>query len=994
MLNNIILNKEQKEAVEYNKGPLFIIAGAGTGKTTVIVEKIKYIIKNKLAKPEEILALTFTDKASFEMEERVDKNMPYGCFQMWISTFHSFADQILQEEASQIGLPLGYKILTTAESIIFLRNNLFVFDLKYFRPLGNPNKFIKALLQHFSRLKDEDITPQQYLKWAKQQQENPKLTSEEKLKIRELAESYKTFQVLKIKQGYLDFADLIYYLLLLFRKRKNVLKKYKKQFRYFLVDEFQDTNIAQYELIKLLAPPNKNHFLTVVGDDSQAIFKFRGASISNILSFIQDYPEAKQVSLLKNYRSTQPILDSAYKLIKHNDPDTLESRLGISKQLIAHNPKKDSNRVPLKEDIQLHLTNQVEEETDFVSKEILKLKKKFKYSDFAILVRANNHSKPFIRSLARHGIPFQFLGAGMLYKQPEVKDLIAYLKILYNLEDSVSIYRVLSMDLFNLDKKDISVLLSFSRKTNLSLFQAIEVYLGFIKPKVYQKSFEIYKKYLPILKEKSIETTFTIYKMIKKHLKLINKKTAGEILYYFLEDSKYLNKLVSYKTKKEEKIALNISKFFNKLKIYETNHEDASIFAVVDYLEMSLELGESPIVADIDKDYYDAVNILTVHSAKGLEFPIIFLVNLTKGRFPTYKRREPIPIPEELIKEILPEGDYHLEEERRLFYVALTRAMKKIYLTASHYYGEKKRRTRISPFIVESLGTNWLEKYQKIEKDKKKQLTIFDFKKPVEQIIKIQPINQYLSFSQINTYRTCPLQYKYNYVLKIPTTPNAAASFGSTIHKTLYEFYKQFLTNNNIDLSQLLKIYHQVWIPIGYSSLTHQKRMENEGKQLLINYFKKHHSKNIKILGLEKLFKIKVKTFSLEKEKKTDNNVTLTGKIDRIDIINNNSIEIIDYKTGKKPAEKKLKKDIQLSIYALATINNNLFGKKLHQLKLSYFYLQTQEKITLTKNQEDLKQTKQMILDIVDKIQTSSFKPNVGPWCDFCPFRIICEAWQ
>ena len=311
-----MLNDEQKKAVEYNQGPLLIVAGAGTGKTTVVVEKIKYLLKKKLAEPEEILALTFTEKAAFEMEERVDREIPYGYFQMWISTFHAFADQILKEEISHIGLSPGYRLMTEAETIIFLRKNLFLFNLNYFRPLGNPNKFLEALLDHFSRLRDEDISPEEYLKWVSRQRE-----SEETKKNLELANAYKTYQTLKIKEGVMDFADLIYYLLQLFRERKNILKKYQEKFKFVLVDEFQDTNIAQYDLIKLLCPSKENFPLTVVGDDSQAIYKFRGASVSNIMSFMKDYTRAKQITLRNNYRSNQTILDKSYRLIKYNDPD-------------------------------------------------------------------------------------------------------------------------------------------------------------------------------------------------------------------------------------------------------------------------------------------------------------------------------------------------------------------------------------------------------------------------------------------------------------------------------------------------------------------------------------------------------------------------------------------------------------------------------------------------------------------------------------------------
>ncbi len=977
----ILLNLEQNEAVEYNKGPLLIVAGAGTGKTLVLVEKIKYLIKNNSAKPEEILALTFTEKAAAEMEERVDVAMPYGYFQMWISTFHSFADQILREEISHIGLSSAYKLLTEAETIIFMRENLFLFNLRYFSPRGNPNKFLEALLQHFSRLKDEDVSPEQYLEWAKSHFASRKAQSyvgdkEEKEKSLELAKAYDIYQKVKIKEGYFDFSDLIYYLLRLFEQRKNILQKYQKQFKYILVDEFQDTNIAQYLLVKLLCPSKTNPKLTVVGDDSQAIYKFRGASVSNILTFMKDYKNAKQITLRKNYRSGQQILDASYKLIKNNDPDTLEAQLGISKYLTAEDQTKDHP-------VNFFLAETVEEEASYVANEILKLKKDYKYSDFAILIRANTHADPFVRALSQKGIPYQFMGPGMLFKQPEVKDLIAYLQVLADIDDSVSFYRVLSMDIFNLDKKDLSYLLSFSKKISRSLFQAIEISLGFFSKEIYQQEFEIYKKFLPFIKSETKQTLLTIYKMIKRHLGLVRKETGGQILYYFLEDAQLLNQLANYKTEKEERIALNISKFFNKLKRFESDHEDASVFAIVDYIRMSMELGESPTVSETDIPIYDAVNILTVHGAKGLEFPFVFLINLVKGRFPTYERKEAVPIPQELIKEILPKGDYHPLEERRLFYVGLTRAMEQAYLTASLTYGSGKREAKISPFVIETLGEDFIKKQQTLKKDDRKQLSIFNFKKEEEKIIKKDFVLNNFSFSQIDTFLTCPLQYKYQYVLRIPFAKNFAAAFGETIHKTLEKFYQEFITNRKIGLARLLDIYQQSWIPLGYSSKPHEQRVKKDGAEILKSFYKKFHNSKTNIIDLERLFKIKITS-----------DISLTGKIDRVDKVSENEIEVIDYKTGRKPDDKEIQNSLQLSIYLLAATNEGLYKKKVNQVKLTFFYLDSLEKISMEKTQADVEETKQQIIKTVEDIRRSEFNPRVGPWCDFCPFKMICEAWQ
>jgi len=972
------MNEEQNKAINYNNGPLLVIAGPGTGKTFLIVEKIKHLIKNKRAKPEEILALTFTEKAALEMEERVDKEMPYGYFQMWISTFHSFAHKILKDEGAQIGLPLDFRLMTEAEAIIFLRKNLFAFNLEYFRPLGNPEKFLEALLNHFSRIKEENITPDEYLNWAKKGK--PK-NEEEKIEIKkyhELAQAFFLYQKLKLKEGLVDFSDLVFYLYQLFKKRPNLLRRYQNQFRYILIDEFQDTNIVQYDLLKLLFPAKKNPSLTVVGDDSQAIYKFRGASVSNILSFMKDYPNAKKITLIKNYRSNQLILDTAYRLIKNNDPDTLEAKLKISKNLLS---QKQNNL----QAINFYLAQKVEEEAEFVAKKILSLKSKNKYafSDFAVLVRANNHTEPFVRTFSRLGIPYQFLGPSQLFHQPEVKDLIAYLNFLSDIDDSSSFYRVLTMEIFDLDKKDLAALLSFSKRISQSIFSALSIYISLTNDSFYQSEFEIYKKYLPFFTKETKEKLLKIYQMINRHLKLLKKETAGQILYYFLEDTGYLSKLVDYKTEKEERRALNISKFFNKLKTFEIEQEDASVFAVSDWIKMSLELKESPSVEEVDKENLDAVNILTVHSAKGLEFPVIFLVNLTQGRFPTYERKEKIALPESLIKEILPQGDYHLEEERRLFYVGLTRASDYVFLSASLYYGEGKRERKISQFVVESLGEEWVKKYFLTKKEEKKQLSIFDFAPKKEPTLLNKTFTSDFSFSALEVFKTCPLQYRYQYILRIPTTPTAAESFGVSLLQTLQRFYQRYQNDKTVDFKTMIEIFEQSWIPIGYSSYPHQKRMKKEGERILKDFFNQFHPPEGKILVIEKKFKIR-----LEKD------IFITGKIDRVDKKTDKKIEIIDYKTGKMPEEKQLKKSLQLSIYALAATDKGIFGKKLDEIILSFYFLNDGKKISFQKSEEEIEKVKKEIKELVEEIRKEKFEPNVGPWCDFCPFRIICEAWR
>ncbi|MCL5433007.1 MAG: UvrD-helicase domain-containing protein [Patescibacteria group bacterium] len=961
---DVKLNKEQQDAVKHGEGPLLIIAGAGTGKTTVITERIKYLILEKKILPSEILALTFTEKAAREMQERVDIAMPYGYTQMWISTFHAFCDRILKNEAIHIGLSPSYKLMTEAESILFLRKNLFKFNLEYFRPLGNPNKFLESLLQHFSRLRDEDVSPKQYLEYVnKYSKKEIDEEIEETKKILELASAYKIYEELKIKEGVMDFSDLISNTLTLFRTRKNILKNYQSQFKYILVDEFQDTNFAQNTLAILLSGEKKN--ITVVGDDDQAIYRWRGAAISNIIQFREHFKDAKVITLIKNYRSTKEILDSSYNLIQNNNPDRLEIKEKINKKLVSERGIKG-------EEIGFSSSKRVEDEAEFVAKKIKELSKEHKYSDIAILVRANDHSGAFTRAFERIKIPYQFLGPGKLFHQDEIKDLIAYLKVLYNFEDSASLYRVLINPIFNFEGIEIASLLNLAKRKNYTLFEALE------------KSDEIF------LKPTTKETIKNINEMIKKHIKRVSKDTAGQILFYFLEDSGLLKKIISSKTQSDERKSQNIARFFDKLKTYEVEHEDASVFAVVDWIDLSMQMGESPLATDIDWSENNAVNILTIHSSKGLEFPVVFLVNLVEQRFPTRERKEQIPIPQDLIKEILPVGDYHLEEERRLFYVGATRTRDLLFLTASNYYGEGKRERKISPFVSEIIGKNRIEKIisQKKTEELSNQLSLLEWATPLTEKNKttnriITKIN-YISYSQIQTFEICPLHYKLRYILKIPTPPSAAQSFGITLHCALRDFYQLVLRGEKIKILESEKLLEKNWINDGYLSKSHEKAAFEKAKLILLNYLKENFNpKSIKTQILEYPFNFFIK------------NLKVGGRIDRVDKIGENKIEIIDYKTGNNiPTEKNIAKDLQLTTYALAAtkINEKVFNKKPEEIVLSLCYLERGQKISTTRTKKQLEEAEEYILEKVKEIENSDFKCNRSAICQNCEYKILCSA--
>ena len=948
------LNPQQIEAVKHLSGPLLIIAGAGTGKTTVITERIKYLILKKNILPSQILALTFTDKAAHEMEERVDVAMPYGYTQMWISTFHAFCDRVLRDDAHAIGLDPGYKLISEGESVLMLKKNIFDMGLKFFRPLGNPTKFLDALITHFLRLKDEDISPNDYIQWVKKQK-----ASEETQQYLELANSYKKYEELKVRESVMDFSDLISNTLLLFRERKNILKKYQNQFKFILVDEFQDTNYAQNELAMALAGDDKN--ITVVADDDQSIYRFRGAAISNVLQFKKNFPKSKTVTLNNNYRSTQPILDAAYRLIQHNNPNRLEIVEGIDKRLRSHSmaPKKE---------VELIHENRSEDEADIIARTIKKLTNdKFEYKDIAILVRANNHAQLITAALQRHRIPFQFLGPGYLFQQEEVKDLIAYLMFLTNLSDSVSLFRVLCMDIFNIPYIELNYLLNFAKKRNLTLFEALfNIEQSFLKPQTQEK-------------------LINFREMAKRHLEKSKKSSAGQVLYYFLVDSKLFETLSSADSIKEERKVQNIAKFFDRVKNFESDTPDANIFTLVDWLNLMLQMGDSPQAADIDLKDRDAVNILTVHSSKGLEFKVVFLVNLVSDRFPTRERSEKIPLPTGIIKETIPlESDFHMEEERRLFYVGVTRAKERLYFTAANYYGGGKRAKKLSPFIYEALPK--LQEQEK-EKNRIKQLSLTEilssYEEKEERKEQKQPIKlNYITFSNLQMFDICPLHYKAKVIFNIPTDATRNQTFGISLHKTLYNFYKQISEGNKSSLNLLLSILKKEWLSEGYANKKDEREKFSQAVKILGKFYKTEYNSSIKPLGLELPFSFVLK-----------NGVKVFGKIDRIDK-KGNGIEIIDYKTGLDNPKADKAHRLQLAMYALAAtrVKDNILSRNPQDITLTLHFLEENTKKSMNFKQEDLNKLELDLIDKIYEIEKSDFLCSKNILCINCEYKMLCNA--
>lgn len=968
------LNKAQKEAVQYNDGPLLIVAGAGTGKTTVITEKIAQLVDKKLAEPHEILALTFTDKAADEMQERVDTLVEIGYADMHISTFHAFCQKILERHAIDIGLSNQFKLLTETASWLLFRKNFSKFKLDYYRPLGNPTKHIHELLKHFSKCKDELIAPEDYVAHVEDESKNSELDSDERNRLLELAHAYQTYNQLLIDNSAFDFGDLIFYTHKLLATRPTVLKTIQQNYKFILVDEFQDVNYSQYELVKLLAGGSSK--LTVVGDDDQSIYAFRGASVSNIMRFKDDFPNAKEVVLNENYRSSQEILDVSYKSIQNNNPDRLEVKLNLDKRLISKAKTQTEKAV-----VHLH-EHTLDNEVQATIREIARLKQideTATWDDFAILVRANNHAEPFLNELTREGIPYEFLSSTGLYRQPIVVDCLNFLKLMVDKNESPSIYRLLCLPFLHLRINDLHAVTFAGKKKSSSYYAIIKTAASYgVSPE-------------------GVEVCNKLLIAIENGLRNVKTKKPYQLIVQFLEEVGYFKYLIDGEKNGDDAVIrklYHVNEFLKYIKEFELVSPDANALEFLEHFTSVSESGDKGSLYQ-PSDTPDSINILTVHASKGLEFKYVFVVNCVEERFPTRTKGGNIEIPTALIKEQLPAGDSHYQEERRLFYVAVTRAKERLYLTSASDYGGTRVK-KISRFLAE-LGYAAKD----LVADKKVTLPQVVVKEETTGEF-VYTLPKAFSFSQIRAYETCPYQYKLAHILHIPTRGNASFSFGQTIHGTLQTFYLRVQELNSVQqvslfdttkpepkeegvikvpsLEDLLKMYDDHWIADWYANERQREEYYEKGKDVLNLFYKSQEGNWTVPVNLESWFKIRVGDYLVH------------GRIDRIDQLPNKELEIIDYKTGKAKDKLTAEDKEQLLIYQIATQELPEYKHQGAPSKLTFYYVNEGRQTSFIGSNEELEKLKNKLVGVIDNIHTRNFEPQPSQFaCQHCDFRDICD---
>lgn len=959
------LNPTQMKAVTNREGPLLIVAGAGTGKTTVLTRRIAYLIAAKLAKPSEILALTFTDKAASEMEERVDLLVPYGYADVWISTFHAFGDRILREQALALGRDPDFTVLTRPEQVVFFRERLFEFPLAYYLPLGDPTRYIEGILTLFSRAKDEDVSPAAYLQYAAdvlaRAHAHPEDAGleEEARRQREIAHTYEKYQELMAREGAMDFGDQVTLTLTLLREHPAILAEYRDRFRYILVDEFQDTNYAQWELLKVLAGAEGN--LTVVADDDQSIYKFRGAAVSNLLDFTEIYPHAEVVVLNDNYRSSQAILDAAYRLIRHNDPERLEVRRGLDKRLRA--PREGGRAV------EHRYYDTLGSEADGVAT-LIEAKERsgaYRYRDMAILVRANRDADPFLRALNMKGVPWRFSGAHGLYGREEIRVLMAFLRVVADPEESQSLYYLAASDLYRVPPLDLARCSAAARRMNRTLFWIFKDPEG---------------RGLDDLSGEGLATIRKLLEDLEEYIRRAQELRVGEVLYHFLMESGILKRLAAAEDVASQIRVQNIAHFFQKVKRFSDIALLDRVAQFVEYQEKLLEAGEDPAIAEADADT-DAVHVLTVHKAKGLEFPVVFLVGLTADKFPSRGRRDPIDLPEPLIKDRIPEGDVRLQEERRLFYVAMTRAKEELYFTSSRDSGTGRPR-KVSPFVLEALDVPMPEAaaFRAL---------------PSEVIARFGPTategsgmldpmapDEILTLSHYSAddYRTCPLKYKYIHVLRVPIREHHTVIYGKALHDAVQAYFRRKMRAQRMSLEELWAVFEGSWVSRGFLSREHEEQRLEAGRQSLKEFFTREEAEGSIPTFIEKEF-----GFALGRDR-------VIGRWDRVDV-RGDEVVIIDYKSSDvrqpKEAKRRARESLQLAIYALAY--QRTYGQIPTHVALDF--LESGLRGVAEKNADQIEQTAVIIKEVAAGVRSRDFTATPGYMaCGYCAYREICpSAW-
>lgn len=900
----ITLNEKQKTAIRFTDRPLLISAHPGSGKTRIITEKIKYLLSKNLSE-QDILVLTFSKKAVGEIISRLSEDIGF-LNSVNIHTFHSFAQNILIEFGSKVELRNDFSVMDDMEAFVFLKNRFFDFDIDLLRPISNPYKYIQDILNFFSKMQDEYIKSDEFIK-----NKNDDIQ-------KELAILYKEFYALKIKEGKLQYNDLLYLVMDLVSSREDILDLIKKRYKYILVDEFQDTNYIQN---LLLIKVSDGKHITVVGDRNQSIYKFRGASLSNFNTFKEEFKNVLELNLDINYRSYQDVLDHSFKFMNMDPIKSIKGYNRDSVNILHFEKGKDE---------MFYILNKIKK---LIESGVL-------YSDIAVILRTNSMVSDFADAMNFEKIPFYIKGNNGFSISLVVKDLSSLIYSINDKHDNIALLRFLSSGIFNIHGNDIYT---------------------FVKEASFQKM--SYFEYLELISRQSVDTKISDTNKFIDVFNLLENifakefKNANDLIIYFLDTTDYYTYIETLSDRDIRK------DFLEKFLIITNRFKDTSIEIFSGYLAYIDKVSFDDI--DIDGE---GVVLSTIHGVKGGEFRYVFMPYLADGFFPAIARSKNFEIPKSLIKEKIEGEQTLLDEEKRLFFVGMTRAKEHLSLSFSSFYDGYKREKKISSFLDNIVKTSGY-KIQNIKDNNIKDVNTH----PLFYIPKDFEIKSY-SFSQISIFARCPLQYYYSYILHVSGKPQFSLFYGNVIHNTLKNFLS--LPKKSWDKENIESIYLKEW-----------NSNNNKG------FLGERHENLYKAKGLKSLDKsidiIKPKTdkFLLEKsiEYKFKNKYLIKGRIDRVDIFENNSADIIDYKTGSIKTDLTDYK-FQLWLYSLAIMETYRIDIK----DLVLIFIDDKDKVDINIGSINFREMEAKLLNLLSLMEEMEIKATPSFMCNFCDYRLLC----
>ena len=977
------LNAAQKRAITHGDGPLLVIAGAGTGKTRVITERIRHLLETDSSlSGENILGLTFTDKAAAEMKSRVIKATGERAKDVTLKTFHAFCESLLKDVDSD------HIMLDTVDHWILLRRNLHRLQLDRYRRLAEPGQFLSDFIEFFSRCQDELVSSSDYQRYAEQlaaelEAERAQLDAdtlrereETVAREREIARAYKASEELLLEKKRSSFGSLITGAVELLERNADLRAALQNRYRYILVDEFQDTNIAQLRLLELLANETKNIF--AVGDNDQAIYRFRGASFGSFKLFLERFAGWREgddstpfrVTLTENYRSTPNILRVASQVIGMNT-------------VSADFPKKvlTTNRAE-GEKIRIVELAETEDEARWVAKEIERIHRAGRrWRDFAVLYRAHNHRDALVTELSQRKIPFVISRLSIL-EHPLVKDLIAYLRLIAKPYDDVAAARVLAAPAWRLAPSDLVRFAERARKS---------------RKKIYD---ELQTKQASLPFEPAANDLTELLNFLSEQRKSMPRRKATEILADLLE-------WLEIYARASEQDRAYLKRLPEFVKAWEPKSETRGLPEFVEYLEYFDQAGGT---ISLDEDVPgDAVQLMTVHGAKGLEFSHVFVLRVNKNKFPQPERSHVFEFPARLMKEGAPEEHFHHQEERRLYYVALTRAQDRLTITSL-----AERKAKVPPFIEDILMDPAIKRRDVLQlapkvapvpaasmEDKDAVILQSPLFAPPGGLPKIfsriadwaetfhppSPEPLQLHPSAVQSYRTCPQRYLFSSLWSLQEGPKATLTFGRVIHATIRRMMAEFKKGNRLPFDEVQRIYETEWSAVGFEDDYQEGEYKKDGLEQLRAFHQAVLEQPLLVLELEKNFELPV-----------ENNVVLRGRIDQINSLERVGrsvtkpidVEIVDYKTGRAKKDADAKKDLQLSIYAIAT--KEIF--EWNPVRLVFHYLQDNQRQETTRDAKQLDEALHVVQETAADIRAGEFSAKPGFICRTCAYKPICPAHE